>query len=618
MKIHPNITNKRTINNFKFLKEEFYKTHKNLYDYSKVIYKGSRDKIIIICQKHGEFKMSPDNHKRGKGCGKCSKLNRINSDINKRTDSFIMKSQKIHKNKYDYSKVIYKNINTKIKIICPIHGEFEQRPDSHLNSSGCTKCGVELSSNSRKTSVKDFISKSNQVHKNKYDYSEVIYKNTLTKVIIICPIHGEFQQSPGNHLKGKGCKVCYSEKDDKLGFKETFIKRSNKIYKNKYDYSKVQYKNIHKKVTIICPIHGEFQQSPNNHQRGHECFQCTGKVKITLENFLEKSKVHHGDKYEYSKVKIDKKVNIKSKLTIICPVHGEFKQLMMSHLRGRGCEKCSFILIGKMNSITQKEFIDKSNIIHNYEYKYDNLDYQNMKTKVSITCLKHGDFLQTPDSHSRGSGCPECGDESSSKLRSLSTEEFVSRSSIIHEKKYDYSNVKYQSYDEEVSILCPIHGEFFQIPDLHLRGSGCQMCSETGFNPDKKSLFYVRLISVNQKMGFKYGITNKLDGNREKQQKRSMKRYDLFKTIYKSNIYEKGHHIRFVEEILKKTFGRKGYFNKSELEDGFSETVQVNENSILVLENLIKTEFSDDFSKIMNELIDEEIIKSDGLRGWGI
>ena len=455
-----------------------------------------------------------------------------------------------------------------------------------------------------KTLEKEF----NNIHNNYFDYSMSIYVDSKTKFKFKCPKHGILESTSHSHLTGKGCKLCYYEKDDKKGFKNKFIERSNIIHKNKYDYSKVHYKNIHTKVTIICPEHGEFIQSPNNHQRGHECFQCTGKVKITLEKFLEKSKKLHEEKYDYSKVVINNKVNNTSKLTIICPIHGEFKQRMMGHLNGRGCEKCSFILIGEMNSITQKEFIKKSNIIHNYEYKYGNVDYQNMKTKVSITCLKHGDFLQTPDSHSRGGGCPRCGDESSSKLRSLPIEEFLSRSSIIHEKKYDYSNVKYQGYDEEVSILCPIHGEFFQIPDLHLRGSGCQMCSETGFNPDKKSLFYIRLISVNQKIGFKYGITNKLDGNREKQQKRSMKRYDLFKTIYRSKIYEKGHHIRFVESMLKKNFGRKGHFNKSEMEDGFSETVQLNENSILVIGNVIKTEFGDNFSNIINNLIEDELI----------
>ena len=494
MEIHPDITNTRTINKFKLLKEEFYKTHKDFYDYSKVVYKGSRDKVIVICPVHGEFQQTPDQHKRGGRCPKCSISKKKKKDLKIRIESFLEQSNKIHKNKYDYSKVHYKNTSIKVTIICPIHGEFQQTPYSHINTTGCTKCGIELNSKSRTKSIGDFISESKNIHKEKYDYSKVDYKNTYTKVTIICSKHGEFEQSPKNHLKGKGCKVCYSDKDDKLGFKETFIERSNKVHNNKYDYSKVHYKNVHKKVTIICPIHGEFRQSPNNHQRGHECMNCTGNVKITLEKFLERSKEHHGDKYDYSKVKIDKNVNHQSKLTIICPIHGEFKQMMMSHVSGRGCEKCSFILIGKMNSITQKEFIDKSNIIHNYKYKYGNVDYQDMKTKVSITCLEHGDCKQSPDSHSRGGGCPTCGDESSSKLRSLSIEEFLSRSNIIHDNKYDYSNVKYRSFDYKVNILCPIHGKFSQSPDSHLRGSGCPMCSETGFNSDKKSLFYIRLI----------------------------------------------------------------------------------------------------------------------------
>ena len=99
MKIDPHITNSRTINKFKLLKEEFYKTHKDFYDYSKVVYKSSRDKIIIICPIHGEFKQTPDQHKRGGGCSKCSNLKRINSDIKRRTDSFLIKSKQVHKAK---------------------------------------------------------------------------------------------------------------------------------------------------------------------------------------------------------------------------------------------------------------------------------------------------------------------------------------------------------------------------------------------------------------------------------------------------------------------------------------------------------------------------------------
>jgi hypothetical protein len=497
------------------------KVHKKKYDYSKVIYKTIKENIIIICPIHGEFKQIPDQHKRGSGCRKCSILNRVNSDLRIRTKSFLEESKKIHKNKYDYSKVIYKNTDTKVTIICPIHGEFQQSPNSHINSTGCPKCGIELSSKSRSTSIDNFISKSKKIHKNKYDYSKVIYKNTHTKVSVICPKHGEFQKSPHDHLKGRGCLLCYSEKDDKLGFKETFIERSNKVYENKYDYSKVHYKTIHTKVTIICPIHGEFQQSPNSHQKGHECMECTGHVKITLEKFLERSKEHHGDKYDYSKVKIDENVNNQSKLTIICPIHGQFKQMMMSHVKGRGCEKCSFKLISEKLSFSKNDFVEKSRKIHGDTYNYDKVDYKTMVIDVIIICKEHGEFKQQPFVHSVGSGCP--------------------------------------------------------------------LCSEHGFNIQKKSIFYIRKISVNEKIGLKYGITNQMDGNRENQQKRGMKRFDSFETIYKSKIFDTGEKVLEIENIIKTKFGVNGFFNSDEMKDGWTETIPFNKENLNYIKLLIKS-----------------------------
>lgn len=520
MKIHPDITNTRTINQFKILKDEFYKIHKNSYNYSKVLYKSSRDKIIIICPIHGEFTKTPDSHKRGSGCSKCSILKRVNSDIKRRTDSFLKRSKRVHKDKYDYSKVYYKNTHTKVTIICPIHGEFQQSPYSHINTTGCTECGIELNSRSRTKSIGDFISESKKIHKEKYDYSKVDYKNNRSKVTIICSKHGEFEQSPKNHLKGKGCLLCSNERIRNQEFKDTLIEKFQKVHNNKYDYSKVDYKNIHTKIIIICPEHGEFLQSPNSHLRGHECMECTGRVKITLEKFLERSKQHHGDKYDYSKVKIDKNVNHRSKLTIICPIHGEFKQSMGNHLKGRGCEKCSFKLISEKQSFSKIDFIKKSRKVHGDKYNYDKVNYKKMVIDVIITCKEHGDFLQQPYIHSVGSGCPKC--------------------------------------------------------------------SDYGFNPEKKSIFYIRKISLNGKLGLKYGITNQLDGNRENQQKRGIKEFDSFETIYKSPVFETGKKVLELENIIKEKFGKKGYFNSKEMVDEFTETIKFNKMNLDYLKSIIE------------------------------
>ena len=116
---------------------------------------------------------------------------------------FVESAEKIHKNKYDYSKVSYTNNHTKVCIICPIHGEFWQTPNKHFKGNGCPICSGNIKSNTN-----DFIAKAKQVHGDKYEYSKVEYIDSVTKVCIICPSHGEFWQTPHDHLQGKGCASC--------------------------------------------------------------------------------------------------------------------------------------------------------------------------------------------------------------------------------------------------------------------------------------------------------------------------------------------------------------------------------------------------------------------------
>jgi len=190
-------------------------------------------------------------------------------------NDFILKAKQLHNNKYDYSLVNYVSMQIKIKIICPDHGVFKQRPMNHLNKKqGCPKCGTINRTNNQKNklSKNDFIKKSNKIHNNKYDYSFVEYKNNKTKIKIVCPKHGIFLQSPLSHLSGNGCAFC--AKQGKLN-NEIFIQKSNKIHNNKYDYSLTKYINMKKKVNIICNIHNiTFQQSPESHLKGSKCPLC--------------------------------------------------------------------------------------------------------------------------------------------------------------------------------------------------------------------------------------------------------------------------------------------------------------------------------------------------------
>ena len=177
-------------------------------------------------------------------------------------EEFIRRSNVIHINKYDYSLVEYIKNNTNIKIICSIHGEFEQSPSSHLMGRGCPYCSKY------KSTFDSFIEKANYIHKNKYNYNKVNYINSITKIKIICPEHGEFEQIPSGHLIGKGCPLCGGSK--KKTTKE-FVNMAIEIHGNKYDYSFVDYKNTMTKVNIKCPKHGMFKMKPNNHIVMRQC-----------------------------------------------------------------------------------------------------------------------------------------------------------------------------------------------------------------------------------------------------------------------------------------------------------------------------------------------------------
>ena len=252
-------------------------------------------------------------------------------------EEFVKQAREKHGDKYDYSKVEYKNCKERVCIICKEkgHGEFYQTPGDHLNGSGCPKCKkITLGNRFRKT-LKEFIRDAREVHGDRYNYSKVDYKNGSAEVCIICPEHGEFYRIANHHLiSSGGCPSCSPRISTALRFIET----SKKIHRDKYDYSKVEYKGANDKVCIVCPHHGEFFQRAADHIKGSGCAKCSGRIKSTTKSFVEKAKEIHGDRYNYSKV--DYK-NSTTPVEIFCKVHGYFSQTPKLHLRGSGCQKCN-------------------------------------------------------------------------------------------------------------------------------------------------------------------------------------------------------------------------------------------------------------------------------------
>jgi very-short-patch-repair endonuclease len=213
-------------------------------------------------------------------------------------NDLICKFNNIHNNIYDYNLIKYIDSKTKIKIICSIHGIFEQTPSDHMSGHGCPKCSIDKNTNHKRNDLTHLLNKANSIHNNKYDYT--LIKNHINmhqKQNIICKKHGIFNISLHSHInKKRGCKLCAIE--NRMDSIKTFIEKANIIHNNKYNYDLVDYINSKTKVKIICPKHGEFFQAPNYHLLGSGCPKCnSSKGEIIIMKYLTDNKI----KFEYQK-----------------------------------------------------------------------------------------------------------------------------------------------------------------------------------------------------------------------------------------------------------------------------------------------------------------------------
>lgn len=280
---------KYTVETFVQLAKEI---HGDKFDYSLVTeIKDCRDKVKVICPVHGVFEIEVFQHIKGKkkpvGCVLCDRENKLlkGSDI-----------KKIIEEKYDYDLSLiddegrFRAID-KVKIICPKHGVITKQVRHLVNEKeGCPKCAKQRDC---KYSVQEFIELARAVHGDKYDYSLIKEIETvITRVPIICPVHGKFNQEVRKHLEGQGCRKCGRRALGDKMFKttDTFIKEANETHDGFYDYSKTEYVGCNDKVTITCPIHGDFQQVPYSHIQGHGCPKCNvshKKLENSVAQFVE-------------------------------------------------------------------------------------------------------------------------------------------------------------------------------------------------------------------------------------------------------------------------------------------------------------------------------------------
>jgi len=258
----------------------------------------------------------------------------------KSTEKFINQAKQVHGYKYEYGRTKYTGDHRPVKVWCnrENHGSFKILPEEHLHGHGCPKC-LPKARKSRLTQ-KDFLKRAQNVHGDRYNYSQVRYANANTKVKIICKEHGAFWQTPGSHINMKsGCPKCKTK-----GVRLTtadFIKKAKQVHGFKYEYSKVQYVDAKTKIKIRCSEHGVFEQVPNNHLSGAGCPTCAknrSPMKMDQNSFLRKAQKKHNKKYGYKETKY---TNTHTPVKIKCQTHGIFEQTPMEHLKGHGCPKCS-------------------------------------------------------------------------------------------------------------------------------------------------------------------------------------------------------------------------------------------------------------------------------------
>lgn len=212
--------------------------------------------------------------------------------VRRTTESFIAEAKLIHGDKFDYSKCEYTKAHSKITLICPVHGEFQQRASNHLQGQGCKECTTDIS----RKSIDEFISEANEVHSNKYDYSLVEFTSIHQKVRIQCDVHGVFEQEVAKHLSGQGCKRC---KGREVWTTDDFVTKAKEIHGDSFNYDQVIFKRNNEKVLIVCNECGsDFLQVPMSHLVGNGCPFCAGNIAISESETRERISKAHFDEIQ--------------------------------------------------------------------------------------------------------------------------------------------------------------------------------------------------------------------------------------------------------------------------------------------------------------------------------
>lgn len=319
--------------------------------------------------------------------------------------------------RYQYTGMFTHKNKPTLQVVCPDHGTFDMDASGHISSNrGCPRCGTAARGTSQQMTYEDFLSRALKVHGDLYQYKGMTEgtKNSRSCVTVVCPVHGEFTQNRGHHLRGHGCAACG--------------------------------------------------------------FDATGdRSRYTLERWVEKFRAVHGAAYTYPATF---NLGAKSRITIQCPTHGAFEQALVRHSAGDGCPGCGMDVVAGSLRLNFTKAVNSAQAIHRDKYLYLRLHWANQDAYFDYTCPKHGWNTQGVKTHLKGHGCRQCSIESRAEGRRYTFEDVQARAVETHGNKYVYKSLKPSTPESLAKVLavCPTHGEFYQNVTGHLRGDACPDC----------------------------------------------------------------------------------------------------------------------------------------------
>lgn len=381
------------------------------------------------------------------------------------TEEFVKKSKLIHGDKYTYENVSYERNFTPVNITCNLHGGFWQLPLNHIKpngkAQGCPECGKIRSAAAKVKTQDQILEEFKTVHGDKFDYSKVVYTGINDKVIISCPIHGEFKQTPRLHIRSNGCRKCANLQmslKNKLTTNE-FVALAEVKHKSRYDYSSVDYQDSTTEVSIICKNHGTFKQKPAVHLMGSGCPKCAKESRVaksflTTSEFIEAANIKHSGLYDYSKTEY---VSAKTKVIVGCSIHGDFQAIPSNHLSGAGCPTCGVLEQVSKRTNSFEETIEKAKSVHNNKYIYNQGDYVNSSSLLTVSCPDHGLFEIKAVQHTAGQGCPKCSYQTSVEEQKL----FAAFPQFERQNKSIIAPKHLDMYSENHKLAVEIDGRYW-------------------------------------------------------------------------------------------------------------------------------------------------------------